>query len=326
MTDFSALLEPIADDLLIARAVITQEIAGLQALEEALDGRFVSAVELLLRIKGRVILSGIGKSGHIARKIASTLSSTGTPAQFVHASEASHGDLGTVTAQDAVCIFSNSGETNELSDLVYYTRRFSIPLIAVVAVEDSELARAADFVLLLPKVKEASSLSAPTTSSLMMLALGDALAVTLHERKGFTRSDFQNFHPGGRLGVAFKKVADIMHKGDSVPLVKSTSKMAEALMVMTSKTLGCTGVSDDGVALLGIITDGDLRRNLQNNLLEMNAAEVMTRNPRTIEPGAMAAEALEKMQALAITSLFVLEKGQIQGVIHIHDCLRAGVA
>ncbi len=313
-------------DVAHGRAVLEQEISGLKALSASLDGEFARAVECMSGIKGRVIVSGMGKSGHVARKIAATLSSTGTPAHFVHPGEASHGDLGMVTKDDAVLALSNSGETAELSDIIAYCKRFAIPLIAMVRRKTSMLVEAADIAMVLPDTPEAPPTDAPTTSTTMMMALGDALAVALVERKGFTRDDFSVFHPGGKLGKAFIRVSDLMHSGDQLPLVNEHTPMREALLVMTAKTFGCAGVLDAKGRLAGIVTDGDLRRHMRPDLLEKSAGEVMTQKPLTIRPGALAAEALGIMNERKITSLFAVEDGKPAGILHIHDCLRAGVA
>jgi arabinose-5-phosphate isomerase len=284
-------------------------------------------VKRLAAIKGRIIVTGMGKSGHIARKIAATMTSTGTPAHFVHPGEASHGDLGVITADDAVLAISNSGETAELSDIIAYCKRFSIPLIGMVRRKESKLVDAADIPLVLPEIPEASPTGAPTTSTTMMLALGDALAVALLERKGFTKEDFSAFHPGGKLGAAFMLVDALMHSGNELPLIGDCATMQEAILTMTAKRFGCVAVLSGKQHLAGVITDGDLRRHMQPDLLHKNVTEIMTKNPLTIRPGALAAEALNIMNARSITSLFVVndEKKPV-GIIHIHDCLRAGIA
>jgi len=312
-----------------ARRVLRTEIAGLEALVAELDGSFSAAIETLAQVKGRVTVTGMGKSGHIARKIAATLSSTGTPAQFVHPAEASHGDLGMLAEGDAVLALSNSGDTAELEDIVAYTRRFRIPLLAMTRGGGSALAEAADVTLLLPASAEACPMGlAPTTSTTMMLALGDALAVALLERKGFSSGDFQVLHPGGKLGQKLLRVADIMHDGDAVPLVRRNAVMAEAILVMTTKSFGCVGVTDDAGRLIGIVTDGDLRRHMaDDDLLRATVDKVMSGKPKTIRPQALAAEALGQMNASAITSLFAVDdKRRPLGILHIHDCLRAGIA
>lgn len=314
-------------DIAHGKAVLEQEVKGLQALSSALGKEFAQAVECIAGIKGRVIVTGMGKSGHVARKIAATFASTGTPAYFVHPGEASHGDLGVITKDDVVLALSNSGETAELSDIITYCNRFSIPLVGVVRRAGSMLVEAADVALVLPDIAEASPVAAPTTSTTMMMALGDALAVALLERRGFTREDFSRFHPGGKLGKAFIRVEELMHGSAELPLVNGDTVMRDALLTMTAKRFGCAGVIDGHGKLLGIITDGDLRRHMDPSLLDKKALEVMTKNPRTVSPKALAAEALGLMNSKTITSLFVVsEDGKPVGIIHIHDCLRAGVA
>lgn len=313
-------------DIVSARKVLEQEIAGLTALCESLDTTFVSAVNLIAGTNGRLILSGMGKSGHVARKIAATMASTGTPAYFVHPGEASHGDLGMITREDTVMLFSNSGETAELSDMIAYCKRFTIPLIGVVRRKTSTLVEEANVALLLPDTPEASPTGAPTTSTTMMMALGDALAVALLERRGFTRDEFHVFHPGGKLGQALTRVETLMHMGDEVPLVVCDALMSEVLITMTAKRFGCAGVVDEAGVLVGVVTDGDLRRHLDEELLSLEAKEVMTENPVTIGPHALGAEALAIMNNKSITSLFVTdEEKKPVGILHIHDCLRAGM-
>jgi len=309
-----------------AKRVFETEIEGLKALEDWLDDAFVNAVDLLDSIKGRVILSGMGKSGHVARKIAATMASTGTPAMFVHPGEASHGDLGMITKNDAVILLSNSGETAELKDIISYCNRFSIPLIGMVRRNTSVLVDAADVALILPAVPEACAVNAPTTSTTMMLALGDAISVALLDKRGFSNDDFNVFHPGGKLGAAFIKVKDLMHKGVSLPLIEHGSMMSEALIIMTKKSLGCVGVVDDSGDLLGIITDGDLRRHMSSDITGRKVEEIMTQNPKTAKENELASAALSTMEERAITNLFVLNDKKPVGVIHIHDILRAGVA
>jgi len=254
------------------------------------------------------------------------MSSTGSPAHFVHPGEASHGDLGVITKDDAVLALSNSGETAELLDIISYCKRFAIPLIAMVRKKTSMLVESADIAMVLPETPEASPIDAPTTSTTMMLALGDALAVALLERKGFTRDDFSTYHPGGKLGKAFIRAADLMHEGTEIPIVSDTLAMQDVLIAMTAKRFGCVGVVDGSGLLVGIITDGDLRRHMQPDLLEKTATQVMTKNPLTIKPSALAAEVLGIMNQRTITSLFVAEAGRVVGIVHIHDCLRAGIA
>jgi len=319
----------IQPDLLVARRLLAAEAEALTVMAGRLGAEFPKALDILTRSEGgRVIVTGMGKSGHVGRKIAATLASTGTPAMYVHPAEASHGDLGMVTKHDALLALSNSGETVELTDIVTYSRRYGIPLVAITSRTESSLAEAADLALILPDVGEACPMGlAPTTSTTMMLALGDALAVALLERKGFSSADFQIYHPGGKLGRQLMKVADLMHEGDAVPLVEPDRPMSEVLLVMTQKAFGCVGVVDLSGELLGIITDGDLRRHMEGGLLGRQAAEVMTRGPLTIRPGILAAEALHVMNGKKITSLFVLgEDKKPVGILHLHDCLRAGVA
>ena len=314
-------------DLAAGRRVVSQESRALARLAEALTGRFIDATELLAATRGRIVLSGMGKSGHIANKIAATFASTGAPALFVHPAEASHGDLGMITDSDTLVLLSNSGETPELADLLNYATRFHIPLVAIVGRAPSTLADAATIALVLPDEPEAGTLGlAPTTSTIMMMALGDALAVALLERKGLTAEDFKLYHPGGKLGRRLVRVADIMHAGDDLPLVPADKAMAEALIVMTAKRLGCIGAVDADGALVGIVTDGDLRRHMDEHLLQKPVSEIMTTDPVTIHATALGAEAVHMMNQRQITSLFVVEARRPVGVLHIHDCLRAGLA
>ena len=318
---------------LIASAVRTleAEAGGITALSAAIhDGlgrAFVAAVDLMHDARGRVIVTGMGKSGHVGRKIAATLASTGTPAFFVHPSEASHGDLGVITPDDVIMALSWSGETVELKDLVDYSRRFNIGLIAITAAADSTLGKAADAVLVLPQAREACPHNlAPTTSTLMQAALGDALAVALLERRGFTALDFGKLHPGGRLGAMLKFVRNLMHTGDAIPLMAAGAPMSEALVEMSAKGFGCVGITDARGSLIGIVTDGDLRRHMRPDLLQARVEEVMTRSPKTVTPDQLASEALEILNSSKITALIVAEAGKPTGIIHIHDLLRAGVA
>jgi len=329
MTPNTAMPRPqdLESDLASARRVLALEISGLEALARGLDASFVAALDIIDRMTGRLIVTGMGKSGHVARKIAATFASTGTPALFVHPAEASHGDLGMITSTDVVVALSNSGETPELADLVTYAKRFEIPLIAICGRDGSALAEAADAALILPDSAEACPMGlAPTTSTTVMLALGDALAVAMLERKGFSSDDFFVLHPGGKLGRRLLKVSDLMHGGGDLPLVRQDATMAEALIAMTAKGFGCVGLLDEGNGLAGIITDGDLRRHMSPDLPSRAAAEVMTTNPTTIRPDALASEALRVMNARSITNLFVVDGSRPVGVLHVHDCLRAGVA
>lgn len=307
------------------KRVLLQEIEGLKAVVKALDDRFDAIVERILHIKGRLIVSGMGKSGHIARKVAATFASTGTPAYFVHPGEASHGDLGMITEADGLMLLSNSGETVELQDIIAYAKRFSIPLMAMVRRASSMLVTAADVALVLPDIPEASPVAAPTTSTTMMLALGDALAVAVLERRGFTPEDFHALHPGGKLGKAFIRVRDLMHPLKDTPVVNMRDVMSQVLLVMTNKSFGCAGVVDKKGLLVGVVTDGDLRRHMDPGLLNQTAADVMTHAPIKISPDSLVAQALGIMNARKITSLFVVDADKPVGILHVHDCLRAGV-
>ncbi|SFR01934.1 KpsF/GutQ family sugar-phosphate isomerase [Poseidonocella sedimentorum] len=310
----------------IAREVLRIEAAALARFSEDMPADFDAAVARLLDVPGRVIVSGMGKSGHVANKIAATFASTGTPAQAVHPGEASHGDLGMITGQDAVILISNSGETRELADIIAHTRRFRIPLVAVTKRPASALAQQADFVLTLPDAPEACAVGmAPTTSTTCTMALGDALAVALMKQRGFERENFLAFHPGGTLGAQLLRVSAVMHRGDELPVVLPETPMGETLLEMTAKSFGVVAVLREG-RVAGIITDGDLRRNL-SGLMERRAGDVATADPRTIAPDALLSEALGEMNARKISSLFVTEDdGRLVGLVHIHDALRAGVA
>ncbi|WP_375568083.1 KpsF/GutQ family sugar-phosphate isomerase [Seohaeicola saemankumensis] len=311
-----------------ARRVIRTEANGLMQLADNLGGEFAQAVELMLGARGRVIVSGMGKSGHVARKIAATLASTGTPAQFVHPAEASHGDLGMLTPDDVLLMLSNSGETPELADMIAYSRRFNIPMIGVASRADSTLLKQSDVALTLPRATEACGTGVvPTTSTTMTLALGDALAVALMEYRQFQPEDFRNFHPGGKLGAQLSRVRDLMHAGDALPLVSAMASMGDTLLEISRKGFGVVGVTDAEGMLIGIITDGDLRRHMEG-LLSLNAGEVMTRAPRTIAPDALAEAAVGVMNERKITCLFVVDPaqpGKAIGLLHIHDCLRVGL-
>ena len=316
------------DAIATARRVLAAEAEGLAQLSAALDGSFTQAVETLFVAKGRIVCTGIGKSGHIGRKIAATMASTGSVAMFVHATEASHGDLGMIGAEDVILALSKTGETRELADVIAYAKRFSIPLIAITAAPDSALGRAADVVLALPDAPEAADeLNAPTTSTTLQLAMGDALAVALLERRGFKPQDFRVLHPGGKLGAMLRTVADLMHGADELPLVAAATPMPEALLVMSAKRWGIVGVTDATGRLTGAITDGDLRRHIES-LLTHTAGEVMTPGPKkTVPPTMLASEALALMSdpSPAVTVLFVVDGGKPVGVLHVHDILRAGV-
>ena len=306
------------------------ELAGLSTLKDALGDAELEAIRLIATLKGRLICTGVGKSGHVARKIAATLASTGTPSQYVHPSEASHGDLGMITADDAVLALSKSGETRELGDVVAYCRRFAVPLIAMTAGANSTLAKGADLVLRLPEAEEAcGETRAPTTSTTMMIAYGDALAVALIEARGFTAKDFARFHPGGALGSALARVDSLMHSGDALPLVRTDAVMGQALIVMSEKGFGCVGVIGAERRLAGIVTDGDLRRKMGPGFTEANVADVMTADPVTVTRDLLASDALRQMTAgnRKITQLFVCDDAKRPvGLLHIHDLLRAGVS
>jgi arabinose-5-phosphate isomerase len=314
-----------------ALRTLEAEGGGIDALRAALSnglgGTFVAAIDLIRGVEGRVIVTGMGKSGHVGTKIASTLASTGTPALFVHPAEASHGDLGMITKADVILALSWSGETAELKNLTDFSRRYRIGLIAMTANADSTLGRTADVVLALPQAREACPHNlAPTTSSLMQLALGDALAIALLESRGFTPLDFGLLHPGGKLGALLKTVRDLMHTGAEIPLAEAGARMSDALIEMTRKGFGCVGIVDTNGLLVGIITDGDLRRHMSNKLLDATVDEVMTRKPKTVRPDQLISETLELLNAMKVTALFAIEAGKPVGIIHIHDLLRAGAA
>lgn len=321
--------EPEAMQAAIAagRRVVLAEAAALEGLAQAIGPGFAEAVAILATTTGRVVVSGMGKSGHVGRKIAATMASTGTPAIFVHPGEASHGDLGMITSGDSVLALSNSGETSELRDLTLYSRRFDIPLIAIVGRPNSTLAEDADVALILPTFAEACPMGlAPTTSTTATLALGDALAVALLERKGFTPAGFANFHPGGKLGARLLRVEQLMRRPPGLPLVQIGTGMGQAVLEIGRGCLGCVGVvSEDGL-LTGIVTDGDLRRHVLEDILARPIDQIMTRTPLTIAPRALAVEALALMNERSVTVLFVVDDGRPVGAIHMHDCLRAGIA
>ena len=314
---------------------LSLEVEGLQALHQALEGelgaRVLEAVELIMGREGRVIVTGMGKSGHIGRKLAATLASTGTPAHFVHPAEASHGDLGMIGRADVVVAQSWSGEAPELADLIAYTRRFAVPLVAMTSRGESALGKAADICLTLPRMPEACPNGlAPTTSTTMQLALGDALAMCLLQTRGFSPADFGSFHPGGKLGALLKRARDLMHEGEELPLVAEGASLQEAIIQMTSRRFGVTGVLDQAGRLTGVITDGDLRRAFQaGSDMGSPAHTAMTRNPRVAGPETLAAELLRQMNELRISSVFVTEAGQPMGkpvgILHLHDLLRSGV-
>jgi arabinose-5-phosphate isomerase len=322
-----------AADTAVQSALRTLETegSGIAAMAAALQGplgpAFTAAADLMLKAKGRVIVTGLGKSGHMARKIAATFASTGTPAFFVHSAEASHGDLGMITADDVIVALSWSGEQPEMKNLITYAKRFRIALIAMTAESESTLSKAADVALTLPKAREACPHNlAPTTSSLMLLALGDALAIALLEGRGFTSMDFSVLHPGGKLGALLKYARDLMHTGDAIPLRPLGTPMSDALVEMSSKGFGCVGIVDARGHIVGIVTDGDLRRHMRPDLMTALVDDVMTRNPKTISRDLLASEALEILNSSKITALIVTDARRPVGIVHLHDILRAGVA
>ena len=322
--------DPVNDAVQSALRTLETEGSGISAIAAALQGplgaAFTATVELIREARGRIIVTGLGKSGHVARKIAATLASTGTPAFFVHAAEAGHGDLGMITADDVILALSWSGEQPEMKTLITYAKRFRIAVIAMTAERESTLSQAADIALTLPKAREACPHNlAPTTSSLMLLALGDALAIALLEGRGFTSVDFSVLHPGGKLGAMLKYVRDLMHTGEAVPLKPLGTKMSDALVEMTSKGFGCVGIIDARGTIAGIVTDGDLRRHMGPDLMTAEVDDVMTKNPKTIRGDMLASEALEILNSSKITALIVAEADKPVGIVHLHDILRAGV-
>ena len=313
-----------------AKQVLDIETKGMNLLKDSIGDAFVQAVNLMFNTKGRVIVSGMGKSGHVGQKIAATLASLGTPSFFVHPGEASHGDLGMLTKNDTLVTISNSGESREMGDIISFSRRFSIPMIAITSCATSSMAQAADIVLLIPNKKEAPEACplgmAPTTSTTTTLALGDALAVALLEMRGFTREEYHDRHPGGKLGSVLLKVSEVMAKGKDMPIVTPTTMMADALVVMTEKSLGCLGVVDDNGVLIGVITDGDLRRHMSADIIVRQAQDIMTKNPKTIPPNMLGTEAVGLMNAAKITNVFVVDAdGKPLGLLHLHHLLQAGV-
>ena len=315
-------------DIESAERTIDKEIDALKMMRSELNDNLIKALDLMQHIKGRVVVTGMGKSGHIGNKIAATLASTGTPSFFVHPAEASHGDLGMLTEDDCVLAISNGGESKELSDIIVYCKRYGIPLIAMTKNPNSSLGKAGDYILKLPDCGEACPLGlAPTSSTTATAVLGDILAVCLLERKGFSKTDFKQRHPGGKLGAFLQKVSDLMRTGKEMPIISDTADMQVALLEMTSKMLGCVGIVDKDNHLLGIITDGDLRRFMSDNILQKKAVDVMTRNPKTTSADKLVAEAVNLMNTKKITQLFVIdEDNHPLGLIHLHDCLHAGVA
>jgi arabinose-5-phosphate isomerase len=314
-------------DIISAKTTIDKEISAINELKDSLGNNFIEALDLMENAKGRVIVTGMGKSGHVGKKIAATLASTGTPSFFVHPGEASHGDLGMFTENDVVLAISNSGESKELSDVLLYCKRYGIPLISMTNNPESTLGRTGDVLLKLPSNGEACPLGlAPTSSTTATLVYGDVLAVALIERKGFTKNDYKKRHPGGKLGAILRKVGDLMHTGLEIPFAKADTLMKDVIITMTQKNLGCVGIIDETGSLIGIITDGDLKRHLSSDLINKPASEIMTTNPKTTNPDILAAEALAYMNDKKITCLFVMKDNVPVGIIHMHDFLRAGVA
>ena len=310
----------------IAKEVINTENKGLKKLAKSINNNFVKAIEILKKTKGRIILTGIGKSGIIANKISSTLSSTGSPSQFIHPSEASHGDLGILTKKDTIIALTFSGKTNELSDIYFYSKKNKIPLIIITSKSNSNLKYVAKVCIELSNLKEACPLElAPTTSTTAMAALGDAIAIVLMNLKKFTKKDFYSFHPGGELGKKLLIVKNIMHKGNKIPLVKETMLMSNVIIEMSKKRLGCVGVTSKNKELIGIITDGDLRRHMKNKILEKTAKEIMKKNPKTINQEMFASNALELMEKNKITQVFIVQNNKPIGILHIHDCIELGL-
>ncbi|MCR5225451.1 MAG: KpsF/GutQ family sugar-phosphate isomerase [Alphaproteobacteria bacterium] len=313
------------NELEYAKSVLKEEEQGLALIRESLDDNFIKAVDLLCRKAGHVIVSGMGKPGHIGRKISATMASTGTPSFFLHPGEASHGDLGEISKEDVLLVLSLSGNTQELVPMLSYSNRFGIDIVAITANPDSILAQSAKCVILMPKVKEACPYNlAPTTTTTMMIAIGDALALCLLKRKEFNREDFKQLHPGGALGKRLLMVKDLMHT--DVPVVHENDLMKSVLVEMTQKSFGCAGVVNDNGIMVGIITDGDLRRGISTDFLNMTASEVMSGNPKTVSENMFAQEATKLMNDYKITSLFITDNGKPKGIIHIHDCLRVGLA
>ncbi|AFC71211.1 KpsF/GutQ family sugar-phosphate isomerase [Rickettsia australis] len=310
---------------IIAKRVIFSEASALEKLSENIPEDFNRIIEFLLSFKGRIILTGIGKSGYIARKIAASFSSTGMPAFYLHPAEASHGDLGMVTRNDLVIMLSNSGETKELFNIIEYCKNSSIKIAAMTMNKNSTLAKRSDFLLILPEYQEASLIGAPTISSLIMLSLGDALMTVIHEKRGFTKDDFKIYHPGGTIGANLTKIKNLMRSGDEIPLVYEDTSFAKTIIIMNKKRLGCTLVTDKNQNLIGIITDGDLRRHINDQIHLKTASSIMTKNPIYISSEIFAKEALNLMKAKNITNIPIVDDNIIIGIIHIHDLLRMGV-
>ena len=312
-------------DIEIAQGVIKRQIQGLNEMLSQIGDAFITTIETISTAKGRVFVSGMGKSGYIARKIAATMSSTGTPAVFIHPAEAGHGDLGMITSEDVVIMMSNSGETSELNPIIDYCKRFGIKIIGITRREKSMLHSISDIPICLPAISEASDIDAPTTSTTMMMVFGDAIAVTLQKRNNFTKEDFKIFHPGGNIGARLMRIEQLMHTDDEVPLVKLDENGVNIILTITQKRLGCTGVINDSGELVGVITDGDLRRHMSEKLELMKASDIMTKEPLTATSELFASKALALMNQHSITNMFIVENGKPIGALHMHDLLRAGV-
>ena len=315
-----------SSDLKTASRVISQEIEGLESIKTILNENFCQVIDILLQTKGRVIITGVGKSGLIAKKFAATLSSMGTPSMFIHPMEALHGDLGMITENDIVILFSNSGQSHELNQICQYCQRFNIHTIVISRNLESDLVRLSDFNIVMPNIAEATKLPAPTTSTTMMLAISDVIAVVLAERKGFTHSDFKVFHPGGSIGAQLIKISDLMHRGIDMPLVNDSATMIDVILEITKKRMGCAGVIDPRGNLIGLITDYDLRIHINNDYHTTLALKIMNKNPTTLGPDLFAAQVLYVMNSKKITNCFITEGNRPVGVIHVHDLLKAGVA
>lgn len=310
-------------ELMYAKTILTDEVSGIECMRNSLDETFIKAIDILSK-SGHIIVSGIGKPGHIARKISATFSSTGSPSFFLHPAEASHGDLGGIATNDALLVFSLSGNTEELVPMLSYASRFGIDVVGVTANSESTLAKMSKVVLIIPKTKEACPHNlAPTTTTTMMAAIGDAMALCLLKRKEFNREDFKKLHPGGTLGKKLLCVCDLMHL--DIPIVRGDDVMKSVIIEMTHKAFGCVAIVDENNSIIGIITDGDLRRHISDDLLNMKARNVMTKNPKVVTKGTFVSEAIKIMNQFKITSLFVVENGAVCGILHIHDCLRAGL-
>ena len=310
----------------IAKQVINTENKGLKVLTNSINNNFVKAINILKKTKGRIILTGIGKSGIIANKISSTLSSTGSPSQFIHPAEASHGDLGILSKNDSIIALTFSGKTNELNDIFFYSKENKIPLIIITSKSNSNLKQISKICIELSNIKEACPLNlAPTTSTTAMLALGDAIAIVLMKLKKFTKKDFYSFHPGGELGKKLLLVKNVMHQGNKIPLAEEKILMNNVIIEMSKKRFGCVGVTSRNKKLVGVITDGDLRRHMKNNILEKTAGEIMKKNPKTINKEMFVTNALELMEKNKITQVFIVQNNKPIGILHIHDCIELGL-